>query len=393
MTGDTKTSVFLQDALDHMDEGFTLWDENLRLVACNKPVAELLNFPESLSREGTHISELLAFNAAQGDYGEGDHEDLIQQRLSLLADPQRRTYLKHRPGIGILEMKHFPLDDGGLVITYRDVTKQIHAEEAMLESLDQAKLADQAKSQFLSKMSHELRTPLNAIIGFSEMISRATFGPVGSVKYLEYASDIHASGQHLLDVINDILDLSKVEAGTEDLHEEDIDVSALVNEIMSLVNGIASEGGIELAIDMVEGDLPQLLADKRKLKQIMVNLLSNAIKFTPAGGSVTLRAWHSKGDGWAFQVIDNGIGIAAEDIPKIMTPFQQVDNSNNREHKGTGLGLPLAKGLVELHGGSLDLHSQPGVGTRVTVKFPVQHATQLHENRHALDAVGLGAAG
>ena len=256
--------------------------------------------------------------------------------------------------------------------------------EDLAVARDRAEDANRAKSMFLATMSHELRTPLNAIIGFSELIGGEMFGPVGNDSYREYANDIRESGQHLLDLINNILDLSKSESGNDELHEENIDISELTRSARWLVTGRAQDGNVELEMALAE-DAPMLRADKLKVKQILINLLSNAIKFTESGGKVTLKAWCSMDGGYVFQVIDTGIGIALEDIPKALAPFQQIDNRLNRKYRGTGLGLPLSKSLIETHGGSLDLQSQVGVGTTVTVRFPAERIVRL---RHDDKAVG-----
>ncbi len=232
-------------------------------------------------------------------------------------------------------------------------------------------LANRAKSEFLATMSHELRTPLTALIGFSEMIRVETFGPVGNPKYLEYVMDINASGTHLLELINDILDLSKIDAGKGELHEETIDVPKAVRSCLLLVEERAEKAEVNLESDVADG-LPPLYADERKLKQILINLLSNAVKFTPAGGTVTMKTWSSSDAGYVFQVADTGIGIAAEDTHKALAPFTQIDSDLSRKYEGTGLGLPLAKALTELHGGSLDLQSEVGVGTTITVRFSAE---------------------
>jgi signal transduction histidine kinase len=236
---------------------------------------------------------------------------------------------------------------------------------------DQAESANRAKTEFLATMSHELRTPLNAIIGFSEIIQTETLGPIGSDRYRDYAGDIHKSGQHLLDLINDILDISKVESGLDELHEVDIEIPALARSVWRLIQQRAQTQGVRLILELPEAP-PPLRADLRKLKQILVNLISNAIKFTEAGGEVAMKVWCGEDDGYLFQIADTGIGIAREDIPKALSQFGQVESTLSRRHEGTGLGLPLAKALVELHGGSLDLQSQPGVGTTITARFPAE---------------------
>ncbi len=280
--------------------------------------------------------------------------------------------------------KHTDDEIGLLVDGFNGMLDTVQERDVQVTTAkEQAELADRSKSEFLANMSHELRTPLNAILGFSEVMGNATFGPLGNPKYEEYAKDINDSGRHLLDLINDILDLSKVESGTDELREENIEIHELVGPVMSLVKGRAMKGGDELETE-VEDHLPMLRADERKLKQILVNLLTNAIKFTPPGGKVTLRAWCCVEDGYVFQVVDSGIGIALEDIPKALAPFQQIDSALNRKYEGTGLGLPLAKRLVELHGGSLDLQSEVGVGTTVTARFPAQRSEQLSDDSQVL---------
>ena len=246
-------------------------------------------------------------------------------------------------------------------------------EEYLVIARDQAESANRAKSEFLATMSHELRTPLNAIIGFSELIKKQGLGPVGNVKYAEYANDINASGQHLLDIINDILDLSKVEYGAAELNIEDIDIPALVRSVVTLVRQRADTMEIVVVTDMPDG-LPTLLADERKVKQVLVNLMSNAIKFTESGGKVMLDVAHDATNGHIFRIADTGIGIAPEDIPKAVSHFGQVDSDLNRRYEGTGLGLPLTKALVELHGGTFDLQSKVGLGTTVTVCFPARRS-------------------
>ena len=256
-----------------------------------------------------------------------------------------------------------------------EIAERKLAEQAMFVAKEEADLANRAKSEFLANVSHELRTPLNAIIGFSEIIKNQMLGPVGSLKYRDYATDILNAGQHLLEIINDILDLSKIEAGAAELRESVVEVPALINSCLTLLGERLRSGELTLVRD-IPARLPGLNADQQMLKQILINLLSNAVKFTPANGTITIRTWVRPGDGYIFQIADTGIGMAIEDIPKALTRFEQVDCQLSRRYEGTGLGLPLTKSLVELHGGSFDLQSELGAGTTVTIRFPAERIVE-----------------
>ena len=250
-----------------------------------------------------------------------------------------------------------------------DITQVKEASIAMSIAKQEAEIASRAKSDFLANVSHELRTPLNAVIGFSEMISKETFGPVGDIHYREYAKDIHDSGCHLLSLINDILDVSKIEAGKFELHEEPVALANVVASAMRFVKERAKFGRLTL-VDETPEDLPKVRADERSLKQVLLNLLTNAVKFTPPGGTVTVRAGEdSEGNLW-FAVVDTGIGIAEADLPRALEPFGQVESHLSRRYEGTGLGLPLSKRLVEMHHGRFEIESEVSVGTTVTVTLP-----------------------
>jgi signal transduction histidine kinase len=221
-------------------------------------------------------------------------------------------------------------------------------------------------------MSHELRTPLNAVIGFSEIIKEAMLGDDRIDSYRGYATDIHESGCHLLSLINDILDMSKIEAGKLELVDETVDLADAIETSLRLVRERALQNGVDLVSDVPE-DLPSLTADLRKIKQIAINLLSNAVKFTPAGGRVTVSACVRDDGRMILRVADTGIGIAEDDIETVLAPFGQADAGLNRQYEGTGLGLSLTKALAELHGGTLDIKSrtgEPDRGTTVDVVFP-----------------------
>ncbi|MBV9016364.1 MAG: PAS domain S-box protein [Alphaproteobacteria bacterium] len=261
--------------------------------------------------------------------------------------------------------------------TARDVTAQVHAERRLRDAKIAAEAANVAKSQFLANMSHELRTPLNAIIGFSDMLVLGRSGelqgaPLDHAHQLEYARIINQSGQHLLDIVNDLLDLAKIDAGKVALETEDTNPYKLAASCIEFIREAAQIAGLQLSVDCEPG-LPVVVADERRLKQVLLNLLTNAVKFTGSGGSVTLWVRRAEDGGIAFVVCDTGIGMTADEIEIALQPFGQLDSGFNRRHDGTGLGLPLARSLVELHGGSMRIDSEKGLGTTVTVLISASH--------------------
>jgi PAS domain S-box-containing protein len=258
----------------------------------------------------------------------------------------------------------------GVVLTFSDVTALKEREEEFAEAKRSAESANRIKSQFLATMSHELRTPLNAILGFSEIIRDGTFGndPRAWNKYAQYAGSIHASGGHLLSLISEILDMSKIEAGSYALDLERVDVTEILSGAATLVSAAARKSGVEMHVDMPSTPVP-MVADARSVRQIALNLLSNAIKFTPRGGQVRIGLSATARD-VTFTVSDTGIGIAPEDLEAVFEPFRQVDSSVRRRHEGTGLGLAITKRLVEMHRGTIALKSVPGTSTTVTVTLP-----------------------
>ncbi|HUA51555.1 MAG TPA: ATP-binding protein [Candidatus Sulfotelmatobacter sp.] len=253
-----------------------------------------------------------------------------------------------------------------------------------------AEQANRAKTRFLANMSHELRTPLNAVIGFSEVIQNELFGAVQPSRYLDYVGDIHASANHLLAIINDILDMAKIEARALSLEEETVDLRATVRWALRLIGRQAEEHGVALAAELAE-DLPPLLADQRAVRQILLNLLSNAVKFTPRSGRVSLRAHVVATGEIEFEIADTGIGIADNHLQMVLEPFGQVASEINRNHQGTGLGLPLARAFVELHGGTFQMTSRLGEGTTVRVRFPAARTVLGHVTPAGQQAKGDAA--
>lgn len=268
------------------------------------------------------------------------------------------------------------------IFTFRDITERKRIEEAERKAMEQAIAASRAKSEFLANVSHELRTPLNAIIGFSEILNGEMFGPLGSEQYKGYVDDIHTSGTHLLEVINDILDMSKIEAGEMSLQEAEMDVADVARSCLRLIAERASHAGLTI-VENIPEDLPRLRGDARLVKQILLNLLSNAVKFTPEGGTVAVEASTEPNASLRLAVIDTGIGIAAEDIESALTPFGQVDTGLHRKYEGTGLGLPLVKSMVDLHGGTVTIESVLEKGTSVIVAFPPDRSVERKKRQPA----------
>ena len=280
----------------------------------------------------------------------------------------------------------FPIYDqhgiSGVGAIGTDITERKRAEDALKKAKEQAEYASRAKTDFLANMSHELRTPLNSILGFSEVLMREILGPHGNAKYKEYAEDIHYSGTHLLRLINEVLDLSKLEAGEIAIAEDEIDVAEVIKTCVKMVEGRSSDKETCLSTIFPAG-LPGLRVDELRFKQILLNLLSNAIKFTPTDGEVTASA-RVKGDGrYVIEVADTGFGIAAADIPKVLEPFGQVDDVLTRNYEGSGLGLHLAKSFTEMHGGVLEIKSAHGEGTTVILTFPKERTVPIRQKKRA----------
>ena len=252
-----------------------------------------------------------------------------------------------------------------------DITKAKAANEALRHAKEEAEYANHVKSQFLASMSHELRTPLNAIIGFSDMIMSEFMGPIGAPKYKEYLADIHDSGEHLLELITDILDMSKIESGMMDLNENAFELSEIIKSCQKLIRHRAQDKNITLTCDLPK-DSPILWGDEVRFKQILINLLTNAVKYTPPGGDIAINLDCCEKNGLCIMISDTGIGIAEENIARAMEPFAQVADIMTSEREGVGLGLFLTRSLLEMHGGTLALDSTLGEGTTATLRFPAE---------------------
>jgi two-component system cell cycle sensor histidine kinase PleC len=491
-----ENAQLLETTLRSIDQGFAVFDKDLRIIACNQRFFDLHNYPVEERRDGLTLRDMLLYFARIGSFGTDNPEMEVERRLALLSAPDRPEREERRQSDGsILDVRRTDLPSGGYVATFTDITEQKRAEHALRISeenfrnlvenseigisigrkaeflfvndafartfgydnredilklghyryllapheqervlgysrariegkpvpniyefegvmrdgssvwiqrtarlvnwngehvtlgtvadvtqrhkaeerlraaLNSAESANRAKSEFLAKMSHELRTPLNAIIGFSEVLGRETFGPLGHPRYNSYVEDIAVSGRHLLEMINDILDMSKIESGGYEINPVDSDLEALIAETVQVVRGQMEQQKLEFS-QSIAPNIPALYADRRAVRQILLNLLSNAIKFTPPHGRIRIDARLNEQGGVSLSVTDSGIGIEEEDLDDVLQPFNQGSNAHQTVQPGTGLGLPIVKSLVELHGGRLTIESKRGAGTIVTVEFP-----------------------
>jgi PAS domain S-box-containing protein len=359
-----------QSFFQHAVEGIFQTTADGRYLRANPALARIYGYdsPEQLMAELTDIQTMLYVDPAQ----RARFTELMRAEGAV---QDFESQIRRRDGqiIWISENARSVYDDRGRLLYYEgtveDITRRKVAEIELRRARDDAEAANRAKSAFLANMSHELRTPLNAIIGFAEVLKAQMLGPLGNPRYQAYAADIHASGQHLLAIINDILDLAKIESGNTSPQEEAVDLAATVDAACRIIAPKAKAAEIALERDLPE-ELPRLTADQRMTRQILINLLSNAVKFTPAGGRITVRAQVDAAGRVGLSVSDTGIGMAPEHIPMALEPFKQVDSSLARRYEGTGLGLPLVKSMAAIHGAELDIESAVGKGTTVTVTYP-----------------------
>ena len=272
-----------------------------------------------------------------------------------------------------------------VVTVVRDVGERIRYQEELQRAKEQADAANRAKSEFLGMMSHELRTPLNAVIGFTELMKEEVMGPIGNPQYRSYIADIHFSSTHLLNLINDILDVTKAEAGKLELQEDAFDLRQLIETVVRISGPPIEKAGLAVGIEF-PADLPLLHADERKVRQVFFNLIGNAVKFTPAGGRIDIIGRFDKRSGMTVAVKDSGIGIAPENLARVLEPFVQIGSPVSRLHAGTGLGLPATKRIMELHQGTLSLQSALTVGTEATVTFPPERAVATTDKEVAAPA-------
>lgn len=361
-----------------VSEALVVYDPAGRLVLCNRNFRELYGYTEAEARPGVHFQELGRIDVERGnvaigdEYGDGDA--YLRRKAEYRQKLEGSFIVRMKDGRWIKTTDR-RLPRGGFVSVQSDITNEKRAELELRLAKEAAEVANRAKSEFLANMSHELRTPLNSIIGFSHVMIDGLFGKLGDPRYAEYAEDIRTSAQHLLAVVSDILDLSKIEAGEFSIAENDVDVSELAEYVTRILRPRAVDQEIDLRIDVAPG-MPVLRADARLLRQTLLNLVDNAVKFTPAGGRVEITGRCDKSGDILVSVKDTGIGMAASEISLAMEPFHQIRRSSSIAFEGTGLGLPLAKKLTELHGGTLTIESEEGVGTTATLRFPRERAAR-----------------
>ncbi len=368
-----RESTLLAVTVESITEALCVFDTSLRLAVWNERFVSMFGYSASLLQVGRSMHDFTDLPITR-DRSAGSGGKFVEPQG---ADAETQIFEHEREDGTVIEVRRRWKPDFGVVCTFVDITERKRVEHQMQNAKEQAELANRAKTNFLANMSHELRTPLNAIIGFSEIIQDQLLGPIGTLKYLDYVRDIHLSGAHLLEVINDILDLSKVESGKFELLEKPIEISRVVAATVRLVRERAVHGQVTLETGSLPTPSPIILADERAFKQILLNLLSNAVKFTLPNGSINVSVEMPSGGGLSIVVADTGIGIAPADIPKVLAPFGQVDSSLTRHFQGTGLGLPLAKSLAELHGGTIELESELDVGTRAIIRMPASRVVTL----------------
>ena len=366
-------TALLRATLDNMGQGLLVLDESLRVRLWNDRLWQLFEHPAEALWAGRPIADVVRDTMRHDPDLVAEGIAFYRRGIETRQPSSREIHMPHK----VVEMHLTPMPEGGVIATYLDVTEQKRVEADLRRAKEEAELASRSKSEFLANMSHELRTPLNAIIGFADILKGEVFGRLGDQRYVDYAGDIRDSGLHLLKLINDVLDVSKIEFGKIALAEETVDVAAVAQSCVRLMRDRADAAGLTIT-QSLPPDLPLVQADELRLKQILLNLLSNAVKFTPPGGSVTLSA-ASDARGLRIVVADTGIGIEPGDLATALRPFGQIDSRLARKYQGTGLGLPLTKSMVELHGGRLEIDSAPGVGTKATVWLPPERIVFLSE--------------
>ncbi len=368
---ETYTDVLLQ-ALEGAEAGIAIYNDKDELIFSNEAMRGSNSLAPGSMRPGIKFEErmklLIESKAIVGI--EGREDEWLQLRMEKHQNPSDPIEIERRDGSSLL-VNDIAVSNGYRVSVGTDITELKRTQAAVIRAKEEAELANRTKTEFLANMSHELRTPLNSIIGFSELLIATDFNSLGENRMNEYLGDINRSGRHLLRLISDILDISKVEVGELRLHEEALSLAQLTEESVRMISERARRAGASILIENTAPNV-MLLGDETRVKQIMLNLLTNAIKFTDADGTISVN-WRICGDDTGrlcMSITDDGTGMTPENIRVAMEPFGQVANSMTRNHEGTGLGLPLSRRLAELHSATLEIDSIMGKGTTVNVAFP-----------------------
>jgi signal transduction histidine kinase len=366
----------LSDAIESFSDGFSLFDKDDRLVMCNQEFRKMHPLMADRLVPGVEFEEIVRSYVDNRHIPEaiGQEEEWVKRRMRLHRNPSDDFEVKYADGQWS-RVSERRTRDGGCVSIRTDITALKQRQEDLSSQQRRADSANKAKTDFLLTMSHELRTPLNAIMGFSEVMKQQLRGPLGDVRYVDYANDIYDSASHLLAVINNILDISRIEAGRLELDEQAVVIGDEIDKALRQLEEEARGADVILASD-IEQDLPLLLGDAHKIQQIVINLVGNAVRYMLDSGKVTVRARRQPEGGIVLKVEDNGAGMSAEDVERVISPFVRLSNPMVRAHDGTGLGLPLVKALVELHGGQFTLTSKIGKGTTGTAVFPKSRVIQ-----------------
>ena len=367
--------LLLTSIFDASEVGILVFDRNRRIVKMNDSFERIFGWNRK-DTLGKDFVDFITFD--EHEVARDNFEDYVRSGKRnngevkiMCKDGDIANALYTTVSMELSHGRHFQ------VTTLVDITKRKQMEYSLKFAKDQADSANQAKSLFLANMSHELRTPLNAIIGFSEMMMNETFGPVGHEKYGEYLGDVHLSAKHLLSIINEVLDMSKIEAGRVELVEQDIDLQKLMLTVIRMVISRVSDSNIHVEFDH-DDVLPKLKADPRLVRQVLINILTNAVKYTDKNGIIYVRMRFNDGQEISIDIEDKGVGIPADKLSDVMEPFGQIhEPTKSSIYQGTGLGLPLAKAMMQLHEGEFKLHSIEGEGTIVTIIFPKKRVIPL----------------
>ena len=379
-TAEASAMARLADAVESNSDGFSLFDKDDRLVMCNQEFRRMHPQIANQLVPGVEFERMLRAHVESGMVEEavGQEEEWLKRRMRQHRNPAGDFELKRTDGTW-LRISERRTSDGGCVSIRTDITALKQRQEALSSEQQRADSANRAKTDFLLTMSHELRTPLNAIMGFSEVMKQQLRGPLGDERYVDYANDIYDSASHLLAVINNILDISRIEAGRLELDEQAVVIGDEIGKALRQLEEEARGADVKLATE-IEKDLPLLLGDANKIRQIVINLVGNAVRYMPDSGTVKVRANRNAEGGIVLAVEDDGAGMSAEDVERVISPFVRLSNPMVRAHDGTGLGLPLVKALVELHGGTFKLTSELGKGTTGTSVFPKSRVIEPEES-------------